>query len=209
MTTLTAAEVGTEIATDGVIDSIVMTKAPTDYGQDYFCLTDDERVLFNMHVQTSPISTGSNLISGGSISFAKLVLKSLPIGSEFEIELVTTAPTLSSLTPSEAEAGSAAELVLQCQGSNFTGGSVIVFGDYDEPTTFVSDTELTTIVKPALFVNPDTVPVKVRTGALVSDPVDFTFIAPVVPPVEEAPEAAPERPEQRPQVQPPPYRRRR
>jgi hypothetical protein len=52
-----------------------------------------------------------------------------------------------------------------------------MFGSEDEPTTMVSDTELTTIVKPSLFA-PATVPVTVRTGRFTSDPVDFTFTEP-------------------------------
>jgi hypothetical protein len=68
-------------------------------------------------------------------------------------------------------------ITMSCIGSGFTEASVIVFGDYDEPTTFVSDTEVTTGVTQSLFVNPAVVPVKVRNGDVYSESVDFTFIA--------------------------------
>jgi hypothetical protein len=91
-------------------------------------------------------------------------------------------PVLSALTPDTAVSGDA-DLTLSCDGTDFTADCVIVFGSVDEPTTFVSDTEVTTIVKPSLFA-PAVVPVTVRNGANRSNAVDFTFTAPQV--VEEA-----------------------
>jgi hypothetical protein len=182
MVTITEADVGTELSTNGVIDSIVMTAPPNQHVSDYFSLTDGDRALFHMHISTSPVSSGSNLLSGGTISFESLVLKSIPPGCVFEIEFAMP-PVLSVLIPNSAEAGSPEEIVLSCSGSGFTRGTIIVFGDHDEPTDFVKNPEgeitITTIVKPKLFVNPDIVPVKVRTGSLVSDPLDFTFTEPV------------------------------
>lgn len=84
---------------------------------------------------------------------------------------------LTSLSPNTAVAGSAADIVMSCIGTGFTKETVIKFGDYDEPTTFVSATEVTTGVKPSLFINPDTVPVLVHTGEIASDPLPFTFTA--------------------------------
>ena len=85
---------------------------------------------------------------------------------------------LTSLSPNTAVAGSAADIVMSCIGSGFTKETVIKFGDYDEPTTFVSTTEVTTGVKPSLFINPDTVPVLVHTGEVSSDPLTFSFTEP-------------------------------
>ena len=79
------------------------------------------------------------------------------------------------LSPNTAVAGSEADIVMSCIGTGFTKDTVIKFGNYDEPTTFVSATEVTTGVKPSLFVNPDTVPVLVHTGGVSSSPLDFTF----------------------------------
>ena len=85
---------------------------------------------------------------------------------------------LSSLSPNTAVAGATADIVMSCIGTGFTPDTVIKFGTYDEPTTFVSPTEVTTGVKPSLFVNPDTVPVLVHSGGDSSKPLDFTFTAP-------------------------------
>ena len=60
-------------------------------------------------------------------------------------------------------------------GSGFTWETTIKFGDYDEPTTLVSPTEVTTIVKPSIFA-PAVVPVSC-VMAWTSDPLDFTFTA--------------------------------
>jgi hypothetical protein len=56
---------------------------------------------------------------------------------------------------------------------------VIRFGSQDEPTTLVSETEVTTGVKPSLFA-PAVVPVMVHNGPIRTDPIDFTFTEPVV-----------------------------
>jgi hypothetical protein len=87
-------------------------------------------------------------------------------------------PVLSALTPDTAVSGDP-DFELSCDGTDFTADCVIVFGSVDEPTTFVSDTEVTTVVKPSLFA-PAIVPVTVRNGANSSNPVDFTFTAPAV-----------------------------
>jgi hypothetical protein len=89
-------------------------------------------------------------------------------------------PILTSLSPDTAASGDA-DFVLHCMGSNFTPASVIQFGpaeDNDEPTTFVSSTEVTTGVKPSLF-DPAVVPVTVRNGEASSNEVEFTFTEPL------------------------------
>jgi len=86
-------------------------------------------------------------------------------------------PVISSLEPAEAISGDP-DFTLVISGDNFFSGSVIVFGDHDEPTTFDEEAgTVSTGVKPSLFA-PATVPVKVRNGPLVSDPSDFTFTGP-------------------------------
>jgi len=83
---------------------------------------------------------------------------------------------LTSLSPNTAVSGSA-DVVMSCIGTGFTPNTVIKFGDYDEPTTFVSPTEVTTGVKPSLF-QPAAVPVSVREATVSSESLDFTFTAP-------------------------------
>jgi hypothetical protein len=83
------------------------------------------------------------------------------------------APTVTSLDPATAVSGDP-DIVMKVVGTNFTADTVIVFGTLDEPTTLISDTEVSTGVKPSLFA-PAAVPVKVRNGPLGSNSLDFTF----------------------------------
>ncbi|MEY9428147.1 hypothetical protein ABH975_003462 [Bradyrhizobium ottawaense] len=85
------------------------------------------------------------------------------------------APVLNSLSPATAVSGDP-DLVLSCSGSGFDANSTIVFAEHDEPTTLVSDTEVTTIVKPSLFAAAD-VAVCVRNGPLYSANQTFSFTA--------------------------------
>jgi len=87
------------------------------------------------------------------------------------------APILTSISPDTAEVGGA-DLTLTATGSGFTASSVIVFNGGDEPTTFVSPTELTTGVKPSTASGAVAVPITIRNGAQVSAPQTFTFTDP-------------------------------
>lgn len=84
-------------------------------------------------------------------------------------------PLLTMLTPNTAEVGSE-DVEMHVEGEGFTDGAVIVFNGGDEPTVFVDDTEVTTIVRPVTASGPWTVPVYVRNpdGAH-SASLDFTF----------------------------------
>lgn len=88
-------------------------------------------------------------------------------------------PALTSLSPNTAVANAPDDFVMSAIGSGFTSQSQIFFNGLPEPTTMVSDTELTTGVKPSLFEVPAVCPVEIRTGTLVTGAVDFTFTAPV------------------------------
>jgi hypothetical protein len=90
-------------------------------------------------------------------------------------ERVNATLRLASLSPNTAVSGSE-DLVMACIGTGFTPDTVIRFGDYDEPTTFVSATKVTTGVKPSLFA-PAVVPVLVHTATDSSEPINFTFTA--------------------------------
>ena len=100
------------------------------------------------------------------------------------IGLVLTAgtievPTVGSLVPSTVVLGEPS-FDIHVIGTGFTPYSKIVFNGFDEPTTYISDTELTTGVNMPLWQAPVVVPVSVRTGEQYSEPVDFEFTAPVV-----------------------------
>jgi predicted RecA/RadA family phage recombinase len=79
--------------------------------------------------------------------------------------------TVTSVAPATAVCGGP-DLTLHVSGTGFTESSVILFNGGEEPTTYVSATELTTLVKPSLAVNPVVVPVSV-VGAPTA--VNFTF----------------------------------
>ena len=83
-------------------------------------------------------------------------------------------PTVTSLTPSSAELGDPS-FTLHVHGTNFDAGSVIVFNGFEEPTTLVSATEVTTGVDMSVWAAPVAVPVAVVKNGVMSDPMNFTF----------------------------------
>lgn len=87
-----------------------------------------------------------------------------------------TPPTVSAVVPATVAIG-APSFTVHVHGIGFTPDSVIVFDGYDEPTTVVSETEVTTGVNMAVWLAPATVGVAVRAGGLTSAPVSFTFTA--------------------------------
>lgn len=103
-------------------------------------------------------------------------------------------PALTSIDPTTAEMGSA-DLTLTATGTDFVQGSVIMFNNSANETTFVSETELTTLVVPSTASGPWTVPVGVRNPDYQeSSTVDFSFTEPAPPlferPVPQEPEVA-------------------
>jgi hypothetical protein len=84
------------------------------------------------------------------------------------------APVLSALNPASVVLGSP-DLTLSCVGTDFTPDAVIVFNGFDEPTTVVSPTEVTTGINMAVWAAPAVLPVKVRTGNGVSNELMFEF----------------------------------
>jgi hypothetical protein len=85
---------------------------------------------------------------------------------------------VSSLAPAQATIGDP-DLEMHVIGEGFTTICIINFNGGDEPTTFISDTELSTIVKPSTATVAGAVPVTVKRGEEESAPLDFTFIDPV------------------------------
>ena len=53
------------------------------------------------------------------------------------------------------------DVTLHVQGTGFTPETVILFNGLEEPTVFVSATDVTTLVKPSLFLVPADCPVSV------------------------------------------------
>jgi len=100
----------------------------------------------------------------------------------------TVPPVVTSLSPSSVVLGSPS-FDVHVIGTGFKPDSVIVFAGHNEPTTFVSATELTTGVDMSVWAGPDAVPVAVlNADGVQSDPMNFTFtdptartVKPVVP----------------------------
>jgi hypothetical protein len=89
------------------------------------------------------------------------------------------APELDVLEPSEARYLSVEPVMMTCRGRNFPPGAVIVFNGGDEPTNYVSPTEISTVVETKTVSGPVTVPVYVRNpDGTQSSPLDFTFTEP-------------------------------
>jgi hypothetical protein len=90
----------------------------------------------------------------------------------------TKSPVVGTLVPSNVELGSAS-FTLRIHGSNFNQSSVIIFAGQEEPTTIISDKEVTTGVDMSVWLGPDSVPVEVMNSdtGVVSNSLSFTFIA--------------------------------
>jgi len=127
------------------------------------------------------MADGSRPVHVGS-SLATLINESTPIVSAVRgpafVPGTMPAPVVSSLVPATAVVG-AANFTLHVHGTGFTPGCLIVFNGYEEPTTFVSATELTTGVNMAVWTAPSQpLPVKVRSLAgQESNAMTFTFTA--------------------------------
>jgi len=85
-------------------------------------------------------------------------------------------PTLASISPNTAVKGGA-DLTMTCTGTGYVAGVTrIVFNGGDEPTTFISATQVSTVVKPSTVTVAGAYPVLVRNGAQISTtPRTFTF----------------------------------
>ena len=91
-----------------------------------------------------------------------------------EPTLTAVMPMVTSLEPASAQVGGP-DITLQVFGADFNEDSIIVFNGGDEATTFVSASEVTTVVKPSTASGPAEVPVQVRNGGLLSNGYAFTF----------------------------------
>jgi hypothetical protein len=87
-------------------------------------------------------------------------------------EVVT--PEIDGLFPNSAPAGGS-DLRLYVHGTGFTGESIIVFNDVEEPTTLDATGVLSTGVRAGMFEVPAEVEVKVKTGDEESNILLFTF----------------------------------
>ena len=90
-------------------------------------------------------------------------------------------PVVTSLNPTQATLGDPS-FTLHVIGTGFDTASQIIWNGSAEPTTFVSETELTTGVDMSTAVNAVDIPVVVENRFGVwSNPLTFTFLAPLAP----------------------------
>jgi hypothetical protein len=89
-------------------------------------------------------------------------------------------PVLSSISPNSAILG-IPSFTLHVHGSDFTPNSIIVFAGQDEPTTYVSPTEITTGINMSVWAGADVLDVQVKNAqGDLSAVVTFEFKAPTV-----------------------------
>lgn len=92
-------------------------------------------------------------------------------------------PTLTSVAPNTAALDDA-DITGIFTGTNFTEDSIIVWNGVDEPTTLISPTQVSTIIKPSVVTSPYTAKAAVRNGAKITATVDFVFTEPLPDPPE-------------------------
>jgi len=86
-----------------------------------------------------------------------------------------TKPTVSGLSPATAVKGGA-DLTMTVTGTNFVSGLTrINFNGGIENTTFISVTQVSTVVKPSLVSVSGAYPVCVENGPFKSNAISFTF----------------------------------
>ena len=137
-------------------------------------------VAQGLYVWTITLQGGEVRTHIGS-SLATLINGAMPVISAVRgasVDAGAPTPTVGALVPATAVIG-AASFTLKVQGTGYTPGCVIVFNGLDEPTTFVSATEVTTGVNMAVWTAPSApLPVAVRSiGGKVSNAMTFTFTA--------------------------------
>lgn len=88
-------------------------------------------------------------------------------------------PAVDSINPATITVGDPA-FELQVNGSGFNAGSIITWDGADEPTTFVSASQITTAIESTATLVPGTVQIAVRNaGGGVSGQSPLTISAPV------------------------------
>lgn len=130
-------------------------------------LTDEQRKLARAVLDVACSDT----------QFADKAYRALQIifaGSSQRFAVVT------SLTPNSAEIGDPS-FTLHVHGTGFKNTDKIVFAGNEEPTTFVSPTELTTGVDMSVWLGADVLPVMIMSAdGELSNAMDFTFVAPAL-----------------------------
>jgi hypothetical protein len=86
-------------------------------------------------------------------------------------------PTLTALVPDTRVIAPTDDLSVQLIGTNFMPSSQIFFAGHFERTTYVSPTELRTLIRGDVFTGPDVVAVGVINDNIPSNALNFAFTA--------------------------------
>jgi hypothetical protein len=89
-------------------------------------------------------------------------------------------PAVSSLQPASITAGGE-PFTLTVRGSNFLGGTVILWNQTPLTTEFVSSSQLAAAVNASLIAAPSTVQISTRFENLTSNSISFNITAPIIP----------------------------
>jgi hypothetical protein len=136
----------------------------------------------------SPVlfASQSLAVSTEQLSYIKRILELSASDSDFAIRayagiliLLTVGslplPTVTTLVPNNVALGQPS-FTLQINGTGFSPFSTIIFNGFEEPTTFVNSTRVTTGVNMPLWTAPAVVPVGVTNKqGFLSNTVNFTF----------------------------------
>ncbi len=126
-------------------------------------------VNFSVDANSGPQRSGVLLIAGQSVTVTQEAGGGLP-------------PTVSSLSPNSAAAGSGA-FTLTVNGANFVAASKVLWNGIERPTAFVSATQLTAQISAADLAAQGTAQVAVTTpGVGASGNLPFTITPPPLPP---------------------------
>jgi hypothetical protein len=90
------------------------------------------------------------------------------------------APVLTAISPTQAMAGGS-DITATITGTGFLVTSVLVWNGADDTLTFVSDTEVTTVVRASLTTAPIACTVAVRNDVEVSNELTFYITEDVTP----------------------------
>jgi hypothetical protein len=94
--------------------------------------------------------------------------------------IIPVMPTVTGLSQNSAVVGDP-DFEMIVSGTDFAPYTVIVWNGGDEPTTFISETEVSTIVKPSTASGAASITVGVRSGSQYSNTRPFLFTEPEEP----------------------------
>ena len=116
----------------------------------------------------------SLIANAGSANVTVTVSGSTSTGATFTISPAALPPTITSLSPATATAGSAA-FTLTINGANFDSGTTVQWGTTALARTYVSSTQLTAVVPASLIAAPGSATVTVTSSGGTSAGATFTI----------------------------------